>query len=164
MLVGLNELMGLPSNLPAGLEKSRCEVRRFNGSVITGVGAPGRLEACFSEVVVAAACCANPEGTPATSVSMTAATARRRMAPDPLDSVVPLLCCLNTPVPYKCMIPLQGSVEACGVPFIKTYGDRLRTQKLSFFGVEARASYPLKQPHIGLYVQGAQFVPAVPTR
>src|SRR5258708_4712254 len=54
MVVARYILKGLPISLPAGLEKSRAEVRRPRGSVDTGAGATGRVEACLSWVAAPA--------------------------------------------------------------------------------------------------------------
>src|SRR5258708_40257445 len=92
---------------------------------------------------------------------MTAATARRLVPACPRDLGFLSPCCTNTPVPYKCMIPLQDSVEACGVPFIKTPGDLPRTQNSLSSAWTAAPPTPLNQPHRGMYARGGRFVPAV---
>src|SRR5580658_3063965 len=102
MVVGRYMLMGLPKSLPAGFEKSRPDGRNGKGWVGTGAGAAGSSEACFSGVLAPApwvegAACgaaswANPEGRPAVSVSIAAASAR---------SLLPALphCALSRPAP-----------------------------------------------------------------
>ena len=77
MVVGRYMSIGLPRSRPAGLVKSRCDGRRFNGSVNIGAGAAGRSDAALS-VLAAAVCWEKLEGTPAANVSMTAAMARSR--------------------------------------------------------------------------------------
>ena len=83
MLVGRYILIGLPKNLPAGLEKSRKEGRRLTGSVSTTVGAEGSSEAALSgaEVPAPGTCWAYPDEIPATHARRTATTAHNSLRP-----------------------------------------------------------------------------------
>ena len=81
MLVGMYILNGMPRSLPAGLEKSRKEGRRFTGSVSTTEGAEGSSEAALSGAVSPApgVCWAYPDEIPTAHANRTAATAHSRL-------------------------------------------------------------------------------------
>ena len=121
IVVGRNKLIGSPRRRPAGLEKFRAEVRRSRGWVNAGAGAAGRSEAALSgaEAPAPTVCWANPDGTPAANVSMTAAIVRSRLpaclrpACTSISGTVSS-CCSNTRLPYKFMIPLHELLRHVG--------------------------------------------------
>src|ERR1700679_113890 len=108
--------MGFPQSRPAGFEKSRSDGRRLNGPVKMGVGADGNTDAALSAADDPAPICwANPGGTPAVRVSITAAMACNCLpATFPRVLRVALRRSSNTRIPYKCIVPLRRLLRHVG--------------------------------------------------
>lgn len=159
MVVGRYKLIGLPTSLPAGLEKSRAEVRRFKGSVNTGAGAAGSSDACLSGTEAPdPACWANPEGTPAINDSMTAATARSRLPACPRTVRAASFWRSNTRVPYKCMFPLHDLLRHVGCHSSRRT-ETLSGRKIMIPRGDLCFFNHLRPSHTGQYALGPKFVP-----